>query len=82
VSKLGLPLNQKQVDALTSFVYNLGQVYIQPGHTMGDALKRKDWKGAANAFLIYDKAGGKTLPGLTTRRRWESQLFSGGHYSV
>jgi GH24 family phage-related lysozyme (muramidase) len=75
VAKLKLPLNQNQFDALVSFVYNLGPGYIYRGHTMGDALARHDWKAAANAFLIYDFAGGRRLLGLTRRRRAERELF-------
>jgi lysozyme len=82
VARLALSLNQKQLDALASFVYNVGPGYLDAGHTMGDALRRQDWAAAARAFLLYDKAGGKALPGLTRRRRWESQLFSGGSYAV
>lgn len=70
-----VPLNQRQFDALVSFVYNLGPGYLEPGHTMGDALHARDYKAAADAFLLYDKAGGHPLPGLTRRRKAERQLF-------
>jgi GH24 family phage-related lysozyme (muramidase) len=39
---LGLSLSQKQVDALASFVYNVGPGYLDRGHTIGDALHNKD----------------------------------------
>lgn len=75
VNALGLKLNQHQFDALVSFTYNLGPLYLARGHSLGDALHRKDWRGAADAMLLYDKAGGRTLPGLTRRRRAERALF-------
>jgi lysozyme len=75
VNALKLPLNQHQFDALVSFVYNLGSGYLQPGHSMGDALRAHKWHAAANAFLLYDKAGGHALPGLTRRRQAERALF-------
>lgn len=75
VNALKLPLNQNQYDALVSFVYNLGPGYFGPGHTIGDALRRRNWNAAANAILLYDKAGGRALPGLTRRRRTERALF-------
>ena len=30
---------------------------------------------AASSFLLYDKSGGKVLPGLTRRRKAEKDLF-------
>lgn len=75
VNALGIRFNQHQYDALVSFTYNLGPLYLARGHTLGDALHRKDWNGVANAFLLYDRAGGQRLPGLTRRRRAERALF-------
>lgn len=69
-------LNQNQFDALVSVVYNLGPGVIQKGHTLGDALARGDLRSAADAILLYDKAGGKALPGLTRRRQTERRLFT------
>lgn len=75
VNALGLPLNQRQFDALVSFVFNLGPGYLERGHTMGDALRRHDWKAAGKAFLLYDQAGGRVLLGLLRRRKAEKHLF-------
>lgn len=68
-------LNQSQFDALTSFVYNVGPGGIGANTGVGKCLRRKDWSGAANELLKWDKAGGRALPGLTRRRRAERKLF-------
>lgn len=73
----GLTLRQHEIDALTSLAYNLGPGIFGADHSIGAALRRGDRAAAANAFLLYDKAGGKTLPGLSARRREERALFLG-----
>lgn len=75
VNALNLPLTQSQFDALVSFVYNLGPGPLGRGHTMGDALRARKWHDAANAFLLYDHAGGRVLEGLRRRRVAERALF-------
>lgn len=75
VNRLGLPLNQNQFDALTSFVYNVGPGALSSSTGIGRALRRRDWRAAADELLRWDKAGGRTLPGLTRRRRAERALF-------
>ncbi|MEA2154823.1 MAG: lysozyme, partial [Solirubrobacteraceae bacterium] len=63
----GLPtfhaLAQHQVDALTSFVYNLGSGAIASDTGIGKALRCRDWPGCADEMLEWDKAGGKALAG-------------------
>lgn len=72
---IGLVLTQNEQDALASLVYNLGPGILDAGHTMGDALRSKDRQRIADAFLVYDQAGGRRLPALTARRRTERALF-------
>jgi GH24 family phage-related lysozyme (muramidase) len=72
---IDLDLAQHQADALGSLVYNLGPGILEPGHTMGEALRSKSHRGIADAFLPYDKAGGRALPGLTRRRKAERALY-------
>jgi lysozyme len=36
---------------------------------------RSDWDGAAEAFRVWTKGGGKVLPGLVKRREAEIALF-------
>lgn len=78
VKRLGLNLTQGQFDALVSAVYNLGPGVLEPGRSLGSALHRGDMRAAADALLLYDKAGGRTLPGLTRRRQAERRMFLGG----
>jgi len=75
VNHLGVPLNQHQYDALCSFVYNLGPAAIGPDTGIGKALRRRDYRKAADEMLRWDKAGGRALPGLTRRRQAERKLF-------
>lgn len=69
-----VPLNQNEFDALVSWTFNLG-----PGNLRSSTLLRKlnagDRAGAADEFLKWTKAGGKTLPGLVKRREAERALF-------
>lgn len=75
VTKLGVKLTQGQFDALVSIVYNCGPGCIARGTTIGDALRRGNMTAAANGFLLWTKAGGRTLAGLVRRRRAERALF-------
>ena len=69
-----VPLTDNQFGALVSFTYNLG-----PGNLRKSTLLKKlnagDVTGAANAFLSWNKAAGKVMKGLTTRREAERKLF-------
>lgn len=75
IHALGVPLNQHQFDALCSFIYNLGPGYLARGHSMGDALRARNYRAAADAFMLYDRAGGRVLEGLRRRRSEERALF-------
>ena len=67
-------INQNQFDALVSFAYNVGAGALK-GSTLLKKLNQKDYKGAANEFLKWNKGGGKVLAGLTRRREAERKLF-------
>jgi lysozyme len=75
INALGLPLNQNQFDALVSFVYNVGPGGVASTTTVGKRLRAHDWRGAADALLAWDIAGGHVLAGLKTRRQAERTLF-------
>lgn len=75
VSALQLPLGQHQFDALVSFIYNCGPGAISADTHVGRALRAKQWQAAADALLMWNKAGGKPVEGLTRRRKAERALF-------
>ena len=70
-------LTQNQVDALASFVYNVGVTSFMES-TMLSFINRGQLRCAADEFLRWDKAGGKRLRGLTRRRQAERELFLKG----
>jgi len=69
-----VPLEPYQFDALTSFTYNCGSGALAKS-TLLKKVNAKDFAGAAKEFLRWDKANGKTLAGLTRRRKSEALLF-------
>lgn len=75
VDALRLPLNRNQRSALISLAYNCGTGVVAPTTTIGKRLRARDWQGAADAMLMWVKAGGRTLPGLVRRRQAERALF-------
>lgn len=69
VNNTKLNLNQNQFDALVSFTYNCGN-----GNLI-KLIKDRTLPQIADALLLYNKANGKTLVGLTRRRTEEKELF-------
>ena len=67
-------VNQNQFDAMVSLTYNIG-VGAFSSSTLLRKVNAKDFIGASNEFLKWDKAGGKPLSGLTRRRQREKELF-------
>lgn len=67
-------LNECQAAALTSFIYNVG-VRAFERSTLLKKLNHKDYLGAADEFLRWDKDNGKVVAGLTRRRNAERELF-------
>lgn len=73
-----LPLYQHEWDAYVSLTYNIGY----GGFCKSTIVKRlkqspPDYAGACKAILMWDKAGGKVLPGLTKRRQDEYRRCMG-----
>lgn len=68
------PITQGQYDSLVSFVFNVGE-----GNLAASTLLRKLNAGqctaAAAEFPRWNRAGGKVLKGLTTRRAEERAVF-------
>lgn len=71
-----VPMSQNEFDALVSLAFNIGGGAFAKS-TLVRKLNAGDKAGAANAFLSWDKAGGKALKGLTKRRESERLQFLG-----
>ncbi len=69
-----VPLNQNQFDALVSLTYNIGSGAFN-NSTLLKKLNKGDYQGAADQFLVWNKAGGKVMKGLVRRREAEQALF-------
>lgn len=65
----GYDWTPKQIDALTSFRFNIGSI----GKLTNNGTR--DNNTIAKKILEYDKAGGKSLGGLTARRKAERSMF-------
>jgi lysozyme len=65
---------QGAFDALVSISFNFGLGNLQRS-TIRMKANRGDWEGAAAAFRMWSKGGGKVLPGLVRRREAEIALF-------
>jgi lysozyme len=70
----GVVGRQGSFDALVSISFNFGLGNLQRS-TIRMRANRGDWAGAAEAFRVWTKGGGKVLPGLVKRREAEIALF-------
>lgn len=69
----GLKGRDNQLVASVSLAYNIGT----GGFCRSTAARRfnaGNWRGGCDAFLMWDKAGGKPVRGLTLRRQRERAL--------
>ena len=64
--------NTSQIDALVSFAFNIGSIDGLTNHGKRSISEIKE------KMLLYNKAGGKELKGLTRRRKAELRLFCEG----
>ena len=69
-----VPLNQNQFDALVSFQFNTGWL-AHPGCSLLRALNAGNYQLADDDFMLYNRASGQVLAGLTRRRAAEKALF-------
>lgn len=65
---------QNQFDALVSFAYNVGETNMRNSSVI-KYLNAGQPEKAAAAFLLWNKAAGRVMPGLTRRRAAERDLF-------
>lgn len=71
-----VPLTVRQRMALISGAFNNGPGFVE-GSTLQRKLNARDYRGAADEILRWDKAGNPPSPvwGLTRRRRAERRMF-------
>ena len=68
------PVSENQMAALLSLAWNIGTAALGGSHLLR-LLNAGDVQGAADAFLAWNHAAGKVMPGLTTRREAERAVF-------
>ena len=71
---LTVPANENQFAAMVSLAFNIGT----GAFARSSVLRRhnaRDFSGAADAFLLWNKGGGRVLPGLVRRRKAERDLY-------
>jgi lysozyme len=77
VPALARPERQNQLVASVSLAYNIGTA----GFCRSTAARRfnaGDWRGGCDAFLRWNRAGGREVRGLTLRRQRERNLCMKG----
>jgi lysozyme len=68
------PINGNEFGAFVSLAYNIGPGAFKKSSAFR-SFNAGDKEGAAKAILLWNKAGGKVLNGLTRRREAERKLF-------
>lgn len=68
-------LNENQFSALVSFAFNLGYNALGRSTLLKKVNSNPDNHMIRTEFLKWNKAGGKTLRGLTRRRMAEAKLY-------
>lgn len=69
-----VPLTQNQFDSMCSWLFNVGTGALTRSSTL-TKLNAGDIPGAAEALLLWSKAGGKPNQGLLNRRKAEKAVF-------
>ena len=75
VVKLGVCRTQGQLDALTSFVFNLGIGRLRKSTLLRVIKRQGSDEEIRREFMRWVYAGGKKMPGLERRRSWEAERF-------
>ena len=70
----GLISNERRFNAIVDFCYNLGVGRLQTS-TLRRKINAQDWEEAVEQLLLWNKAGGRILPGLERRRQAEAVLM-------
>jgi len=72
----GAATTPAQKGALVSLAYNVGLGNLGSS-TLLKKHKASDYDGAAAQFLVWNKAAGKVMAGLTRRREAEARVYKG-----
>ena len=75
LNSVKVELTQNELDALTSWTYNLGVGNLQSS-TLLKKLNTGDYESVPSEMVRWNKAGGKVLAGLTKRREAEAELWA------
>jgi len=70
-------LTDYQLNALTSFAFNLGMTNLKTLINGENRLNSGNYKSIEKILPMYRKAGGKVREGLVKRRAWELSLWNG-----
>ena len=71
-------LNEDQIAALISFVFNIGRTAFQESTVRKKILAGARPSEIANEMMRWVYSNGKLLPGLLERRKAEAELFLSG----
>ena len=71
-----VPMHQHEWDAIVSWAYNVGTGAACKS-TLVKKLKARDYKGACDELLRWDRFNGRPLKGLTEPRRQEHRQCMG-----
>ncbi|NDE15346.1 DUF1353 domain-containing protein [bacterium] len=72
---VAVSLNDRQKHALACFAHNTGAGALRKAVSGAERLNSGNYDSVRAVLPLYVKAGGKTLPGLVTRRQAEVELF-------
>ena len=75
VEALGVARTQGQLDALVSFAFNLGVGNLKRSTLLKSIRRRCNRNVIRREFKRWVHVRGKRLPGLESRREWESNRF-------
>ena len=75
VKELGVAKTEGQLDALVSFVFNLGIGRLKKSTLLKVISKGGSKRQITQEFKRWVYADGKVLPGLVKRREWEAKRF-------
>jgi len=76
INSVKVDLTQNELDALTSWTYNLGVGNLNSS-TLLKKLNTGDKNSVPSEMLRWNKASGRVLEGLTRRRQAEADLWTG-----